>query len=168
VVALLSDDELLQFSYHPDQNFPVFSPESSALRFSSNGDSNSRWPTVGQNPVRLDGEEPVVQLPARFFADYKGPNTAIPLEPVREAAQVSTEEKLHFVIAWPSYVSTFQCFLLTTTELAETGSDLLPELFYDHQQRSLLLDNLEASDMESDSNAVGLLFQRLTEIINSQ
>lgn len=165
VAALVSEGEILDFSYQPEKHIPVFSPNPSTLRYKASDQGSGRWSSVGQNPVRTDDDVPVVQLPARFFSDYQGPQTAIPLEPVEDQAQIDPDRKLHFVIGWPSFARSFQCFLLTTDKLAQTDSELLPTLFADHRQRSLILDNLEGIDMQQNSQAVATLFQRLSGVI---
>lgn len=162
VAALLRDGEQLYFSYHPDEYFPVFSSNREALRSSQN---KRRWPQVGDNPVRIDNNQPVVQLPPRFFDDYKGPQTAISLDPVTEESQIDLSLKLHFVFGWPSFTDNFQCFLLTTENLAQVEREFLPEVFSEHRQRSRLLDNLGASDMEETPQAVIQLFEHLSELI---
>jgi hypothetical protein len=154
---------MMHFSYHPETYYPVFSPSKETLRYGCTDTDGTVWASVGQNPVRTDGDTPVVQLPARFFDDYTGPQSRIPLGPVEPPAQIDPGHRFQFILGWPSFTGSFQCFLLTTEELASVEEQLLPRLFSNIEQRSRLIYNLDGTELEYEMQ----LLKRVVELISS-
>jgi len=163
LAAIVSNGEMMHFSYHPEMYYPVFSPLKETLRSSSTDAKGTVWASVGQNPVRTDGDTPVVQLPARFFEDYTGPQSRIPLGPVEPQAQIDPGHRLQFILGWPSFIGSFQCFLLTTEELASIEEQLFSRLFSSIEQRSRLIYNLDGTELEHEMK----LLTRVVEFVSS-
>lgn len=137
-----------------DDDCPVFATERSYL--------DSTWKPVGEQTVRQDHDDPVIQIPARYFADFVGnPQLPEPLRPgpVHEPARVSDYSRLHFIRARNNpgtYVR-----LLTWGDLVELPPAEVDSLFSHLEQRMEFMDNLTFDDFDAYQADVFAFLNRL-------